>query len=135
MKPAAIVALIAATLFGATTASAEAPQDIQAAYAAQAGAGFTASAQRGRTLFTARHGVSADFPACTQCHGNDLAAAGKHAITGKQIEPMAVRANPQRFTDAAKTEKWFRRNCREVVGRDCSAAEKADVIAFLRAGS
>jgi len=134
MKPAAIVALIAAALFG-TAASAETPQDIQAAYAAQAGAGFSASAQRGRTLFTARHGVSADFPACTQCHGNDLAAAGKHAITGKLIEPMAVRANPQRFTDAAKTEKWFRRNCREVVGRECSAAEKADVIAFLRTGS
>lgn len=27
-------------------------------------------------------------------------------------------------------EKWFRRNCTEVVGRECSAAEKADFIVF-----
>lgn len=136
MKSVAIVALLAAGLLCATAATAaDTPQTLQAAYAAQAGAGFAASAERGRALFTKRHGVSADLPACTQCHSNDPSAAGKHAITGKLIEPMAVRANPQRFTDAAKTEKWFRRNCREVVGRECTAGEKADVIAYLRAGA
>jgi len=40
-------------------------------------------------------------------------------------------ATPSRFTDVAKTDKWFRRNCGDVVGRECTAAEKADVIAFL----
>ena len=39
-----------------------------------------------------------------------------------------------RFTDPAKTEKWFRRNCTEVLGRECSAAEKADFIQFLAEG-
>ena len=36
-----------------------------------------------------------------------------------------------RKTDAAKTEKWFRRNCNDVVGRECSAGEKADVLSWL----
>ena len=44
---------------------------------------------------------------------------------------MAPAAHPQRFTDAAKTEKWFRRNCNDVVGRECTPAEKADFISWL----
>jgi hypothetical protein len=45
---------------------------------------------------------------------------------------MAVSANPDRFTDAAKTEKWFKRNCKEVTGAECTPAEKADFVAFLQ---
>jgi hypothetical protein len=56
---------------------------------------------------------------------------GQHAATGKPITALAPAANPQRFTDAAKTEKWFRRNCNDVLGRECSAAEKADVLGWL----
>ena len=44
---------------------------------------------------------------------------------------MAPAFNAERFTDAAKVEKWFRRNCNDVVGRECTAAEKADVLAWL----
>jgi hypothetical protein len=44
---------------------------------------------------------------------------------------MAPAFNPQRFTDAAKVDKWFRRNCKDVLARECSAAEKADVLAWL----
>jgi hypothetical protein len=58
-------------------------------------------------------------------------AAGRHAATGKDIAPLAPAANPMRFADAQKTEKWFRRNCKDVLGRECSAAEKADVLAWL----
>jgi hypothetical protein len=58
--------------------------------------------------------------------------AGTHASTGKPIGPLAPAFNPERFVDAVKTEKWFRRNCNDVIGRECSAAEKADVIAWLR---
>jgi hypothetical protein len=43
---------------------------------------------------------------------------------------MASVANAERFTDPAKVEKWFRRNCKEVVGRDCTPAEKADFVLF-----
>jgi hypothetical protein len=57
--------------------------------------------------------------------------SGKHAITGKAIRPMAVASNPERFTDPAKVEKWFGRNCKEIVGRACTPSEKADFIAYM----
>jgi hypothetical protein len=51
--------------------------------------------------------------------------------TGKAIAPLAPAANAERFTDAGKAEKWFRRNCNDVLGRACTASEKADVLAYL----
>lgn len=56
---------------------------------------------------------------------------GKHASTGKAIEPLAPAFNRKAFTDATRVEKWFRRNCSDVLARECSAAEKADVLAYL----
>lgn len=56
---------------------------------------------------------------------------GRHASTGKTIAPLAPAANPERFTDTAKVEKWFRRNCKDVLSRECTATEKADVLAYL----
>ena len=53
-------------------------------------------------------------------------------MTGKAIEPMATAANPRRFTDVAKVEKWFKRNCKDVLDRECTAREKGDVITYLR---
>jgi hypothetical protein len=103
------------------------PADLQAAYGALSGS--TGAPDRGRQLFTSRHGREWS---CSSCHGTVPTQAGKHASTGKPIAPLAPAFNPARFVDAAKTEKWFRRNCNDVVGRECSAAEKADVIAWLR---
>ncbi len=56
---------------------------------------------------------------------------GKHASTGKPIAALAPAISTERFTDAAKAEKWFRRNCNDVLARECSAAEKADVLSWL----
>jgi hypothetical protein len=84
---------------------------------------------RGQQLFTQRHGHEWS---CASCHGERPTTEGRHAATGKTIAPMAPAFNPQRFTDPAKTEKWFRRNCNDVIGRECTADEKADVIAWLR---
>ena len=58
-------------------------------------------------------------------------ATGKHTKTGKEIAPLAPATNPQRFADAAKVEKWFNRNCNDVLGRVCTAQEKGDVLAYL----
>ncbi len=69
---------------------------------------------------------------CTDCHGLDLTQAGEHVNTGKRIEPMAPSVNPQRFSDAAKVEKWFRRNCKWTLGRACTPQEKGDLLSFLR---
>ena len=64
-------------------------------------------------------------------HTSAPSVDGKHASTGKVIAPLAPAFNPERFTDMAKTEKWFRRNCNDVMGRECSSSEKADVLAWL----
>ena len=68
---------------------------------------------------------------CASCHGAVPTGKGEHAVTHKVIEPMAPAFNPQRFTDAAKVDKWFRRNCKDVLSRECTAREKADVLAWL----
>ncbi len=94
-------------------------------------AGFTPSAERGKALYFKTFKVSAEFPNCAACHTDDARKEGKHAITGKKISAMAPAVTADRFTDAAKTEKWFRRNCKEVTGAECSAADKADFVAYL----
>ena len=63
---------------------------------------------------------------------NPPTAPGKHAGTGKAIEPLAPAANPKAFTDTAKVDKWLRRNCNDVLKRECSAGEKADLLAYLQ---
>lgn len=112
--------------FAGPCAHAAAPADLLAGYVAQAGS--AANPVRGQQLFVNRHGQQW---ACASCHGAIPTKPGEHAATGKPIGPLAPGFNPDRFTDAAKTEKWFRRNCRDVVGRECTAAEKADVLAWL----
>jgi len=89
------------------------------------------SAARGKTLHTqAFAGGKADTPACTSCHGTDTRAGGR-SPTGKAIDAMALSATPSRYTDPAKVEKWFRRNCNEVLGRECTALEKGDWLTFM----
>jgi hypothetical protein len=44
---------------------------------------------------------------------------------------MALSVTPTRFSDRDKAEKWFARNCDSVLGRACTAGEKADFIAYL----
>lgn len=69
---------------------------------------------------------------CVTCHGRDLTAPGRHAVTKKVIEPLAPSVNPQRLTDPAKVEKWLLRNCRWTLGRDCTAEEKANFVSYIR---
>ena len=125
LRSSTILAALLAVAFAAT-AQPTTPAAQGAAYAAQAGA--AASPARGEQFFTARHGREW---ACASCHTAAPVQPGKHATTGRPIGAMAPAGNPERFTDAAKTEKWFRRNCNDVVGRECTPLEKADVIAWL----
>ncbi len=68
---------------------------------------------------------------CATCHTADPRKAGL-TRANKVIEPLAPSVNPQRFTDAAKMEKWFKRNCNDVLERVCTEQEKADFIAYVR---
>lgn len=105
-------------------------EDLLAQYAAAAKtAGF--SAARGQTLHTQNFaGGKPDTPACTTCHGKDPRSAGR-TPNGKTIEAAAVSATPTRYTDPAKVEKWFKRNCNEVLGRECTPQEKGDWLSYM----
>jgi hypothetical protein len=119
-------------LLGTGIVVAQTPAEIQRSYesaarqAAPAFGGF--SAQRGETFFKSAQG--GDW-SCASCHTQNPVAAGRHAVTGKAIAPLAPGASPARFTDPAKVEKWFTRNCNDVLKRTCTAAEKGDVLAYL----
>ena len=88
------------------------------------------SAARGESFFKATHGNELS---CASCHTENPGAQGKHAKTGKVIQPLAPSANAERFSDPAKVEKWFKRNCNDVLGRVCTAQEKGDVLTYLLA--
>ena len=98
-------------------------------YKADGAAGFVA--ERGMRLWTTPRIVNDEQRACSSCHTADPAARGRHVRTGKAIEPIAASANPERFTDMAKTEKWFRRNCKWTLGRECTPQEKGDLLTWL----
>jgi len=68
---------------------------------------------------------------CGTCHGDDLTKSGKHKKTGKVIDPMAISVNPDRYTDMKKIKKWFKRNCKWTMGRECTSQEKGDVLKYL----
>lgn len=89
------------------------------------------SVERGKAFFTATHqGGKPATPSCTTCHTADPRKPGS-TRAGKPIEPMAGSANPKRFTDEKEVEKWFGRNCGDVLGRACTPLEKGDVMIYL----
>ena len=126
-------ALIATTALIAAPVIADTPEALMRGYAEQARSASASyagpSPAAGRRLFLQQ---PRDW-SCATCHTDSPTATGRHAITGKAIAPLAPVANPERFRDAAKAEKWFKRNCSDTLGRACTPAEKADLIAFLLA--
>lgn len=123
-----LLAATATLLIGTASALsyAASPAELLSGYTAQAGA--PASTARGQQFFTTTHGKEWS---CSSCHGAVPTQTGKHAATGKAIGVMAPAFNAERFTDSAKVEKWFRRNCNDVAGRECTPAEKADILSWL----
>jgi len=69
---------------------------------------------------------------CQTCHGEDLTMSGKHARTGKVIDPLARSVNSERLTKVKFMKKWLKRNCKWTIGRECSAQEKGDFLAYLK---
>jgi len=125
-----LFSFLAAALLGTTlsagSALAETPRDFLTRFEKEAGAAGVAD--RGAKFFNDKHGGEWS---CSSCHTARPAQPGRHAKTDKVIAPLAPAANVERFADAGKVDKWFRRNCNDVVSRQCSAQEKADVLAWL----
>jgi len=123
------MALVAAISTGPAAASG---QDLTAGYEAAGAGPFSAAA--GQSAWGAEHHPPGADTArsCATCHGTDLTKPGRHATTGKSIEPMALSANPQRLSDPIKTERWLNRNCRWTLGRECTAQEKGDFVLLMQ---
>ncbi len=122
-------------LIGSATAQAASPQDLLRTYEEQAkAAGIwpgSFSAERGKELFHKKFGTGKpETPSCTSCHTDSPLKAGR-TRAGKPIKPMALSRTPDRYSDPEKVEKWFRRNCRSVIGRECTPLEKGDFITFM----
>jgi hypothetical protein len=127
-----ILLFVAVAGLASLSASAQTPDEILTAIktdAKNSNAAFKEfSAERGANFFKQKH---ANELSCVSCHTDNPAAAGKHAKTGKIIKALAPAANAERFTDTAKVEKWFKRNCNDVLDRVCTPQEKGDVITYL----
>lgn len=93
----------------------------------QTDAALPLSADAGESFWRTQHGPRS----CSSCHTKSLYALGNHQKTKKIIQPMAPSINPERFTDIKKVKKWFLRNCKWTIGRECTAQEKGDVLLWL----
>ena len=129
LRHAAALGLAAAVLAPwPATAWADTPAELVAAYSAKAGA--PAQPDKGQKFFTTNFGREMGL-SCSSCHGATPVRAGRDVVTEKPIAPLAPAANARRFSDRSKVEFWFGQNCKDVVGRECTAAEKADLISWL----
>ena len=118
--------ILATAAIGAAPARGDTPIQILERYVAQSG--LAPSPEKGRQLFVGTHGREWS---CGTCHGVVPVQTGTHAVTKKPIAPLAPAADRARFADPAKSDKWFRRNCNDVLGRACTAQEKGDVLQYL----
>lgn len=91
----------------------------------------TLSAEDGKEFYTRKQMVDGKDLACATCHTDNPADMGKHNVTGKAIQPMAPAVNPKRFADVNESAKGFTKHCKQVYGKDCSAKDKGNFIAYV----
>jgi hypothetical protein len=115
-----------------SAASADVVDERLAAYKTQGAGGFNAAAGQALWNKSFKDAKTGESRNCASCHTANLRDAGKHAETGKLIEPMKPAVNPRRLTDVKQVEKWFLRNCKWTYGRECTPQEKGDFLLFIR---
>lgn len=105
-------------------------RELQASYQSEATTLFSGDAGKVKWNLEVpdKHGSTRS---CTTCHTTDLTQPGKHTKTKKNIKPMALSVNRERYTDRKKIEKWFKRNCKWTWGRECTDQEKGDFLEYL----
>ena len=114
------------TLFMINSAQADSAVEQQLKQYREQGAG-PANPTRGEALWYQSSGDRS----CATCHGESPTDQGRHTKTKKTIEPMALTANPERYTDPKKIDKWYLRNCKWTYGRVCTPQEKTDILSWL----
>lgn len=132
MKIFTIIITASALLFVQSLSASTAVDSLLDEYRA-AGAG-PFRAEDGQRLWseTHRHGKTPVARSCSSCHTNDLKDHGKHVKTKKIIKPMAPVINALRLTETKKIEKWFKRNCKWTLGRECTPQEKGDFLLYIQ---
>ncbi len=124
----ALLPLVNPLLVYATTAV----EQLLVEYRSQGATEFTVEA--GKELFFKEFvdAKSTQVRKCTTCHTDDLRQPGKHAKTGKRIDPLAPSVNPKGLTEIKNINKWLKRNCEWTIGRECTVQEKGDVLTFMQ---
>ena len=117
--------LISGLICSANTSFAATPHELLNGYEAKSA---KAEPARGEKFFNAKHGKEWS---CASCHEAPPNHDTKHIVTGKVIKALSPNSHQARFSDPAKVEKWFKRNCNEVLGRECTALEKGDWLTFV----
>jgi hypothetical protein len=117
----------------APRANADTVADLLKQYESLGASNFSASTAESMWTKSFPDAKTGDQRKCALCHSEDLKRTGKHAVTGKAIEPLAPSANPKRLTDAEHVEKWFSRNCKWTLGRECTPQEKGNFLVMIRA--
>ena len=119
-------------LFSSNTVMADALNDMFNEYKQNGVTSF--NQQAGEALWSKqfKDNKTTEVRSCTTCHGTNLKKVGKHAITGKPIEPMAPSVNQKSLTQVKKIKKWFKRNCKWTLGRECNTQEQADILTYLK---
>lgn len=93
---------------------------------------FVSSVTEGKMFFNRKFKTAnGKEMACASCHTTNPANIGKNIITGKSIAPLSPAVNKKRFKDIEKVEDKFTEHCNEIIGADCTAAEKANYIIYL----
>ena len=127
-----LVFLVAASL-ACSSARADVVADLLKQYEKQGASAFAAAKAESMWTQAFADAKSGEKRRCSTCHHEDLRRSGKHAVTGKVIDPLAPSANPKRLTDPEHIEKWFSRNCKWTLGRECTPQEKGDFLVMIRA--
>lgn len=132
IKPSAIAMSSLLLMVISQAATAATPQSFLYTYAQEVkvqNPGFKGfSAKSGESFYKQTHG--GDW-SCSSCHTDNPMQTGKHAVTGKVIQPLSPNANPARFSDVDKVNKWFKRNCNDVLKRECTPEEKGNLLTYL----
>lgn len=137
--PTAMAVLFALTFVSNIEAATKLNADMQAHvddYDAQVRAmdpafkGFTVEAGKKLYYMERMHTKKNKLRSCTSCHTKDPAKPGRTNV-GKHIDPVSPAVTPERFTEVKKVEKWFRRNCKWVLQRECTPREKGDYITYM----
>lgn len=127
-----VLAMSLGLAMAASTLAATPVDELLSTYRQQGADNFNANTGKAFWNQIVHPNAVAQGRSCAGCHTSDVRQNGKHAVTGKEIKPLAPSVLSKRLTNPRKIEKWFKRNCEWVRARECTPQEKGDVLTYLK---